>query len=331
MKRFIVSSLLLLMSGMGLSQIVNPGGGGGSGTVTSFSAGNLSPLFTSSVATATTTPALTFSLSNAAQNSVLAGPASAGAGAPTYQTAPTISAANMTNFPATLPIGVPGTSTGILTLGSSTATGSVSLTPASSASAFTATVPANTGTIAEINFAQSWSALQTFGTNISIGGVTAGGATGTGNVVFATSPTLTTPVLGTATATSLLASGNVDGTAPITVTTGSSATLGGSFKSGYTFNQHATAGTAITYTLPTAAAGLQYCVGNSYNGSAADTGTLKILTSASGQFIIFTDGTLSATGGFVISAGSAADFACVVGVDSTHWFFKPSSGAWTKN
>jgi trimeric autotransporter adhesin len=43
----------------------------GSGSVTSFSAGNLSPLFTSSVATATTTPALTFNLSNAAANTIL--------------------------------------------------------------------------------------------------------------------------------------------------------------------------------------------------------------------------------------------------------------------
>lgn len=42
------------------------GAGGGSGTVTSFSAGNLSPLFTTSVATAATTPALSFSLSSAA-------------------------------------------------------------------------------------------------------------------------------------------------------------------------------------------------------------------------------------------------------------------------
>ena len=73
--------------------------GSGSGGVTTFSAGNLSPLFTTSVANASTTPALSFSLSNAAQNSVLAGPASGGAGAPSYQTAPTISAANMTNFP----------------------------------------------------------------------------------------------------------------------------------------------------------------------------------------------------------------------------------------
>ncbi len=36
----------------------------GSGTVTSFSAGDLSPLFTTTEATATTTPALTFTLSN---------------------------------------------------------------------------------------------------------------------------------------------------------------------------------------------------------------------------------------------------------------------------
>jgi hypothetical protein len=42
------------------------GTAGGSGTVTSFSAGNASPLFTTNVATPTTTPALTFSLSTAA-------------------------------------------------------------------------------------------------------------------------------------------------------------------------------------------------------------------------------------------------------------------------
>jgi len=38
-------------------------------------------------------------LSSAAQNSVFAGPASGGSGAPSYQTAPTFSAANLTNFP----------------------------------------------------------------------------------------------------------------------------------------------------------------------------------------------------------------------------------------
>jgi len=84
----------------------------GEGTVTDFTAGTLSPLFTTSVATSTTTPALGFTISNAAQNSVLAGPASGGAGAYSFQTAPTFSAANLTNFPATL---VDTTSTQTLT------------------------------------------------------------------------------------------------------------------------------------------------------------------------------------------------------------------------
>lgn len=59
--------------------------GAGTGTVTTFSAGALSPLFTSSTATPTTTPALSFALSNAAANEVLAGPTSGGSGAPTYR------------------------------------------------------------------------------------------------------------------------------------------------------------------------------------------------------------------------------------------------------
>lgn len=72
-------------------------GGGGSGTVTSFSAGNLSPLFTSNVATATTTPALTFSLSNQTANTVFAGPSSGGAAAPTFR------ALAAADIPATAP------------------------------------------------------------------------------------------------------------------------------------------------------------------------------------------------------------------------------------
>lgn len=46
-------------------------GGGGIGTVTNFTAGNLSPLFTTAVATGTSTPALSFAISSAAANSVL--------------------------------------------------------------------------------------------------------------------------------------------------------------------------------------------------------------------------------------------------------------------
>lgn len=77
-------------------------GSSGSG-LSSFTVGNLSPIFTASIGSSpTTAPALTFTLSSAAQNSVLAGPPSGGAGAPSYQTAPTFSATNLTNFP-TLP------------------------------------------------------------------------------------------------------------------------------------------------------------------------------------------------------------------------------------
>lgn len=142
------------------------------------------------------------------------------------------------------------------------------------------------------------------------------------------SPTFTAPNIGAATATSLLATGIVDGKAPLTVTTGSSASLGGTFNSGYTYNQEATAGTAIVYTLPTAAAGKQYCIGNSYNGSAGETGTLKLITSASGQFIIY-NGVLSLTNGYIISAGALGDKGCAVGVDSTHWEFYAQVGTWT--
>jgi hypothetical protein len=66
-------------SAININQITN------GGTVTSFSAGDLSPLFTTTEANVTTTPALTFVLTDAAQNALFAGPASGGSGAPTYR------------------------------------------------------------------------------------------------------------------------------------------------------------------------------------------------------------------------------------------------------
>lgn len=55
----------------------------GTGTVTTFSAGNLSPLFTASVANATSTPLLTFSLTNAAAGGLLSNTSGSSA-APAY-------------------------------------------------------------------------------------------------------------------------------------------------------------------------------------------------------------------------------------------------------
>ncbi len=59
-------------------------GGGGSGTVTTFGAGNLSPLFTTSVTTATTTPALSFTQISQSANLVYASP-NGSAGVPTFR------------------------------------------------------------------------------------------------------------------------------------------------------------------------------------------------------------------------------------------------------
>lgn len=91
--------------------------GTGTGTVTSFSAGNLSPLFTTSVATATTTPALTFSLSNAAQNSVFAGPSSGGTGAPSFR------ALVQADIPNTIPISYWAAATANIAMGTFKITG----------------------------------------------------------------------------------------------------------------------------------------------------------------------------------------------------------------
>jgi hypothetical protein len=60
------------------------GGGGGSGTVTSVSSGNLSPLFNTSVANPTTTPAFSFSQISQAQNLFYASP-NGSSGNPTFR------------------------------------------------------------------------------------------------------------------------------------------------------------------------------------------------------------------------------------------------------
>jgi hypothetical protein len=58
--------------------------------------------------------------------------------------------------------------------------------------------PTTSAVVASLNtsHANSWTGLQTFGTDISIGGVTATGATGTGNVVFSAAPTFTGTITG---------------------------------------------------------------------------------------------------------------------------------------
>jgi hypothetical protein len=58
---------------------------GGGGSVTSFSAGDLAPLFTTTEATVTTTPALSFNLTNQSANRIFAGPTTGVDAAPTFR------------------------------------------------------------------------------------------------------------------------------------------------------------------------------------------------------------------------------------------------------
>lgn len=65
------------------------------------------------------------------------------------------------------------------------------------------TFPSNSATIARTDAANTFSGVQTFSTHIIVEGVTSTGATGTGNLVFAASPTIT----GTATFTHVIIEG----------------------------------------------------------------------------------------------------------------------------
>ena len=76
---------VVIMSPLVLSNDTLSVTGGGSGTVISFSSGGLSPLFTTSVATATTTPALSFAQVSQSANTFYAGPSSGGAANPTFR------------------------------------------------------------------------------------------------------------------------------------------------------------------------------------------------------------------------------------------------------
>ncbi len=247
-----------------------------------------------------------------------------------------ISVANPTTTPA---FTVAGTSGGIPYFSSASTWATSAALPSgdfilgggagSSPTASFAIVPASKGgfgidtsgsTGCPVDTAGSWAVTAcSTGTVTAVSIATANGFSGSSS--GGSTPALTI-VAGAITPSSVLATGIVDGTAPVTITTSSTATLGGTYKSGYTINNDGA--TAVTYTLPTAAAGLQYCAFN----IAGATGTLELLTSASGQFID-NAGTYTATGGYIISGGALGDAACVTGIDSTHWKLWIQGGTWT--
>lgn len=112
---------------------------GGTGTVSNFSAGDLSPLFTTTEATTTTTPVLSFALTDAPANSFF-GNTTNGATAPSYNTASNLSSV----------------------AGSATAT-----TPVTISGGSNALVNAAGATVAVNNTAPLWNANQLNGTGVA--------------------------------------------------------------------------------------------------------------------------------------------------------------------
>lgn len=98
-----------------------------------------------------------------------------------------------------------GTSSGasnVVVVGGKTFTVNNTLTLAGTDST-TLTFPSTSATLARTDAAQTFTGVQTFSGHLIVEGVTSTGATGTGTFVFATTPTLVTPVLGVATATTV--------------------------------------------------------------------------------------------------------------------------------
>src|ERR1700743_32705 len=166
------------------------GGGGGSGTVTSI--GLTVPSFLSvTPSTITTSGTFAVTLANQSANTVFAGPATGSAAAPMFRAlvAADIPAISLTaGVSGILPIANGGTHSG------------TALTNSKVMISTGGAIVESTTTTTQLGFLDATSSIQT---QLNAKAPTA-------------SPTFTgTPVLNTATATSLLATGNVDGTAPV--------------------------------------------------------------------------------------------------------------------
>lgn len=171
MKKIFLAIALLLSGGVCFAQGTGTGGGqggsgGGGGAVNSVSGDGV--LFSNSGSTG----AVTLTPASAAQNSVYAGPASGGAAAPSFQTAPTFSGANLTSLPlcsTCAPLASP---------------------------TFTGTVTIPTAAVTTMSGAANFSGTPTFAAGAGLGtGTFSGGAIFSGNDSFTGTPAASSPGL----------------------------------------------------------------------------------------------------------------------------------------
>lgn len=147
----------------------------GSGTVTNFTSGNLAPLFTTNVATSTSTPALTYTLTVQNANTVFAGPSAGIAAVPTFRA---LVLADLPAIPASTlaQVLVAGNTTGGTDITMSAGDSLVSLTT------LTLESPVFQWSSDLGVFAQGWFAGNIFGTTIGAGTTTV--SVSTAQIVF---------------------------------------------------------------------------------------------------------------------------------------------------
>jgi hypothetical protein len=109
---------------------------------------------------------------------------------------------------------------------------------------------------------------------------------------------------------------------PVGTTTGTSVTLTAP-------SQIFVCTSTCTITMPVPAAGYQFCV---YNG---DNVTTVITFAAIGSSARYENAARTAYGtagtGTLVSGGAAKDYACLLGLDSTHYLFVSGNGTWVAN
>lgn len=188
------------------------------------------------------------------------------------------------------------TGTGTLTLGAGKTTTFDHTSTFTTTDAQTYTFPTTSATLARTDAANTFTGHQT------IEGVATAGATGTGNLVFATSPTLTTPVLGVATATSINGNAITTGTGTLTLGAGKTTT----FDHTSTF----TTTDAQTYTFPTTSATLARTdAANTFTGHQTIEGVATAGATGTGNLVFATTPTLTTAvlGSSTATTQSASD------------------------
>ena len=144
-------------------------------------------------------------------------------------------------------------------------------------------------------------------------------ATGTGAPVRENTPTLVTPEIGAATATSLVASGNVVGEVPITLDTDATISLAVTDCRGHArFNNDAD---VIDYTLPAAEAGLTILIYDIAGG-------VITIDPVDGTDTIYLNGTSVGAGDAIDSPGAVGDFIALMAIDATRWVTVGRAGTW---